>query len=60
MTTAERAAMPCVQPGRAEVIVAGAAVVLAAMEALGFQELTVSERDLLDGLALVAASQMTC
>lgn len=52
--------MPCVQPGRAEVIVAGAAVVLAAMEALGFQELTVSERDLLDGLALVAASQMTC
>jgi exopolyphosphatase/guanosine-5'-triphosphate,3'-diphosphate pyrophosphatase len=52
MTLEQRAALACVQAGRAPVIVAGAAVLLAAMEALGFTELTVSERDLLDGLAL--------
>ena len=33
-------------------IVAGAAIVMAAMEVLGYDELTVSERDLLDGLAM--------
>jgi len=52
MTTEERAALPCVQAGRAPVIVAGAAVVLAAMDTLGYESLTVSERDLLDGLVL--------
>ena len=36
MTTAERAALPCVQAGRAPVIVAGAVIVKAAMEALGY------------------------
>ena len=52
MTTRERAALPCVQAGRAPVIVAGAVVLLAAMDALGYESLTVSERDLLDGLVL--------
>lgn len=52
MASGERAALPCVQAGRAAVIVGGAAVLLAAVETLGFAELTVSERDLLDGLAL--------
>jgi exopolyphosphatase/guanosine-5'-triphosphate,3'-diphosphate pyrophosphatase len=52
MTTKERAALPCVQPGRASVIVAGAVIVMAAMETLGFDMLTVSERDLLDGLVM--------
>ncbi|MGI5939867.1 MAG: DUF501 domain-containing protein [Thermoleophilia bacterium] len=50
MTTAEREALPCMQPGRAAVIVGGSIIVLAAMDVLGFSELTVSERDLLDGL----------
>jgi exopolyphosphatase/guanosine-5'-triphosphate,3'-diphosphate pyrophosphatase len=54
LTTKGRAALPCVQPGRAPVIVAGATIVMAAMEALGYSELTVSERDLLDGLAMEA------
>ena len=54
MTAAERAALPCVQAGRAPVIVGGAVIVKAAMEALGYEELTVSERDLLDGLVLAA------
>ncbi len=52
LTTEQRAALPCVQAGRAPVIVAGAAIVMTAMEVLGYQELTVSERDLLDGLIL--------
>ncbi len=52
LSTEGRAALPCMQAGRAPVIVAGAAIVMAAMEVLGFQELTVSERDLLDGLAM--------
>jgi exopolyphosphatase / guanosine-5'-triphosphate,3'-diphosphate pyrophosphatase len=56
MTTDERAALPCVQAGRAPVIVAGAVIVQAAMETLGYDELTVSERDLLDGLVLRGAA----
>jgi exopolyphosphatase/guanosine-5'-triphosphate,3'-diphosphate pyrophosphatase len=51
LTTEERAALPCVQAGRAQVIVGGAVIVWAAMEMLGYDRLTVSERDLLDGLA---------
>jgi exopolyphosphatase/guanosine-5'-triphosphate,3'-diphosphate pyrophosphatase len=52
LTTENRAALPCVQAGRAQVIVAGTAIVMAAMEVLGYDELTVSERDLLDGLVM--------
>lgn len=52
LTTRERAALPCMQRGRAPVIVGGAVILLAAMEALGYDRLTVSERDLLDGLVL--------
>ncbi len=48
----ERAALPCMQPGRAGVIVAGGEVLLGAMEALGWTEVTVSERDNLDGILL--------
>jgi exopolyphosphatase/guanosine-5'-triphosphate,3'-diphosphate pyrophosphatase len=55
MTVEERAALPCVQPGRAPVIVAGAVILLAVIETLGCEELTVSERDLLDGLVLRGA-----
>jgi exopolyphosphatase/guanosine-5'-triphosphate,3'-diphosphate pyrophosphatase len=55
LTTKERAALPCVQAGRAPVIVAGTAIVLAAMEVLGYDQLTVSERDLLDGLVMEGA-----
>ncbi len=56
MTTTERSALPCVQAGRAPVIVGGAVIVKAAMQTLRYRELTVSERDLLDGLALAALS----
>ena len=52
MTTAERAALPCVQAGRAPVLVGGALILQAAMETLGYDQLTVSERDILDGLVM--------
>lgn len=52
MTEAERREVPGLDPARASVIVAGACVVLGAMDAGGIDSLTVSERDLLDGVAL--------
>jgi exopolyphosphatase/guanosine-5'-triphosphate,3'-diphosphate pyrophosphatase len=48
----ERAALPCMQQGRAEIIVAGGEIVLAMMSALGYDEIMVSERDMLDGIVL--------
>jgi exopolyphosphatase/guanosine-5'-triphosphate,3'-diphosphate pyrophosphatase len=52
ITTRERAELPGLQAGRAPVIVAGSAIVMAVMEVLGYEELTVSERDLLDGMVM--------
>lgn len=49
---AERRALPGLDPKRAETIVAGAAIVAAATRAMGADRLTVSERDILDGIAL--------
>jgi len=55
MTVEERAALPAMEPGRAPVIVAGAAVLVAVLDAYGLDEVEVSEHDLLDGTALAAA-----
>jgi exopolyphosphatase/guanosine-5'-triphosphate,3'-diphosphate pyrophosphatase len=52
MTTPERAALPVMAVGRADVIVAGAIVLLAVMERFGFDDGLVSETDILDGLVL--------
>jgi len=52
MTTPERAALPVMAPGRADVIVAGATILLAVMDRFGFNEAVVSETDILDGLIL--------
>ena len=52
---AERREVPGLEPERAPVIVAGAAILLQAMRFLGLREIEVSERDLLDGAALEAA-----
>ncbi len=52
---AERREVPGLEPERAPVIVAGAAILLEAMRFLGLREIEVSERDLLDGAALEAA-----
>ncbi|HJV04463.1 MAG TPA: DUF501 domain-containing protein [Actinomycetota bacterium] len=53
MTVAERAALPVMPPGREDVIVAGAQVLLEILERWGGPEgCIVSERDILDGLAI--------
>lgn len=51
MTTAERAALPVMAPGRGDVIVAGAAILANVMRRFEFQRALVSETDILDGLA---------
>jgi len=51
LTVAERARLPGLEPKRADVIVAGCAIVLEAMAALGADRLTVSDRGVRWGLA---------
>lgn len=52
MTNEERAAIPVMPKGRGDVIVAGATILVRAMRRFGFEEVLVSETDILDGLAL--------
>lgn len=54
-TVADRRMWAGLQPQRADIIVAGTAIVLSVMDRLGAEKLTVSEADLLDGLILWAA-----
>ncbi|MFI8522501.1 exopolyphosphatase [Streptomyces sp. NPDC085481] len=51
----ERAAIPVIHPGRVDVIIAGALVLLEIMERTGAAEVVVSEHDILDGIALSVA-----
>jgi exopolyphosphatase / guanosine-5'-triphosphate,3'-diphosphate pyrophosphatase len=55
-THAERAAIPVMHPGRADVIASGALVLLSVMERTGAGEVLVSEHDILDGIAHYCAS----
>jgi exopolyphosphatase/guanosine-5'-triphosphate,3'-diphosphate pyrophosphatase len=50
LTVRERAALPGMEPKRADVIVAGGAIVVEAMRASGFDRLTVSDRGVRWGL----------
>jgi len=52
MTNAERAALPVMAPGRGDVIVAGAEILVATMRRFDTERVLVSESDILDGLAL--------
>jgi exopolyphosphatase/guanosine-5'-triphosphate,3'-diphosphate pyrophosphatase len=51
----ERRRLPALEPERAPVIVAGAAILVAILDAYDLDAIRVSERDLLDGAALAAA-----
>ena len=51
MTSAERAALPVMAPGRGDVIVAGGVILVSVMRRFGFERALVSETDILDGLA---------
>src|SRR5579859_5654750 len=55
MSVAERRDLPRMEPERAPVIVAGAAILVAVLDAYGLDEIVVSEHDILDGIALAAA-----
>ena len=55
MSVEERRTVPGMEPERAPVIVAGAAVLVAVLDRYGLDEIEVSERDILDGIALAAA-----
>ncbi|QDQ11974.1 Ppx/GppA phosphatase family protein [Streptomyces spectabilis] len=57
-THAERAAIPVMHPGRVDVIVAGALVLLSIMERVGAREVVVSEHDILDGIAWKVAEEL--
>ena len=50
LSLAERAALPCLEPGRADLIVPGSAICLAALDSLGLDALVVSDRGLREGL----------
>ena len=52
MTDVERAALPVMAPGRGDVIVAGAVILVQTMRRFGIERALVSETDILDGLAL--------
>lgn len=58
LTVDERAQLPGIQAKRAPVILGGASAVLELMDQTGFDQLTVSESDLLFGLSLVAAATL--
>jgi exopolyphosphatase/guanosine-5'-triphosphate,3'-diphosphate pyrophosphatase len=51
----ERRLVPALEPERAPVIVAGAAILVAILDAYGLDGIRASERDILDGAALAAA-----
>jgi exopolyphosphatase / guanosine-5'-triphosphate,3'-diphosphate pyrophosphatase len=55
LTPEERRRVPALEPDRAPVIVAGAAILVAILDAYDLHAIRVSERDLLDGAALAAA-----
>ena len=50
LSLAERGALPCLEPGRADLIVPGTAICLAALGRLGFESLVVSDRGLREGV----------
>ncbi len=50
LPAAARAALPCLEPGRADVIIPGIAICMATMDAFGFSSLIVSDYGLREGI----------
>jgi len=50
LTLADRAALPCLEPGRADLIVPGLAIVMATMECLAMEAMQVSDWGLREGI----------
>jgi exopolyphosphatase/guanosine-5'-triphosphate,3'-diphosphate pyrophosphatase len=56
LTVAERAALPCLEPGRADLIVPGVAIVLATLDFTGAEALVVSDWGLREGIMVSLGS----
>jgi exopolyphosphatase/guanosine-5'-triphosphate,3'-diphosphate pyrophosphatase len=54
LTVGERAALPCLEPGRADLIVPGTAIVMATLDQIAIDELRVSEYGLREGVLVDA------
>ena len=54
LPVAERAALPCLDPGRADLIIPGIAIVMATLEEVGLETLRVSDYGLREGLLVEA------
>lgn len=52
LPVADRARLPCLEPGRADLIIPGIAICLAAMDIFGFDSLIVSEWGLREGILI--------
>ena len=52
LTVAERGGLPCLEPGRADLIIPGVAIVLATLELIGLDRLVVSDWGLREGILL--------
>jgi exopolyphosphatase/guanosine-5'-triphosphate,3'-diphosphate pyrophosphatase len=59
LTVEGRAALPCLEPGRADLIVPGVAIVVAAMERLGAEALVVSDWGLREGIVAELLESLT-
>ncbi len=55
LSVAARAALPCLEPGRADLILPGIAIVLATLDAVGADRLVVSDSGLREGILAAAA-----
>jgi exopolyphosphatase / guanosine-5'-triphosphate,3'-diphosphate pyrophosphatase len=56
LTVGERAALPCLEPGRADLIVPGAAIVLATLDLFGVDTMVVSDWGLREGILISLCS----
>jgi exopolyphosphatase / guanosine-5'-triphosphate,3'-diphosphate pyrophosphatase len=54
LTVGERAVLPCLEPGRADLIIPGTAIVMATLDQIGIGELRVSEYGLREGVLVDA------
>jgi len=54
LTVGERAVLPCLEPGRADLIIPGTAIVMATLDQIGIDQLRVSEYSLREGVLVDA------
>src|SRR6267143_298266 len=58
LSVAQRAALPCLEPGRADLILPGIAIVLATLDEVGAERVVVSDAGLREGILAAAADAL--